>query len=156
MVSCDAMLRVKDITQCRAYVYINPEDNFRLEDQFYWRLEDRSKEYRRVNQYPIGSAWKDEFEANVCAHSGAACHEDLPPLVTRAKTLVQESARWARSGFKTRTKEQAEEILAKFCRPCVHYGGEKGLLRIHCKLCGCSSKKTYLLTSHCAMNPPLW
>lgn len=151
------MLKVKDIAQCRDYKYLNSEDNYRISDTFYWRLEEKVKQYRKANNYPIGSNWSEQFEANVCANSPGVCVETkLPSPRVRAASVVRAAVRWAKAGFKTRTHEEAEAILENFCRKCEHYGGEKGLLRIACRLCGCSSKKTYLATEHCPKHPPLW
>lgn len=132
------------------YRYKNAEDGFVLEHPNVGELENRAIKYRRTNDYPVGVNWSEDFEANVCENTPPpTCIEAGPPnLAIRAANLAIALGRWASQGFPTRTTEEVEGIML-ICKACEHYGGERGLLKIACRKCGCSRKKQSLRSEHC-------
>jgi len=64
--------------------------------------------------------------------------------------LVKETAKYTRSGFKTRTKEEQEKVIA-ICMQCEFYNQNRFTPR--CKKCGCymDIKKRWI-TSHCKIS----
>lgn len=129
--------------------WVNPEDGATLISPYFNVLKGRAKDFRRANNYPIGLKFDDEFEAILCANNPEACIDfEEPSLLTRAQSLAKAVTRWAGSGFKTRTVEEAEAAL-NICRECNFYDGESGLLKIVCKKCKCSRKKVYMKSESC-------
>ena len=140
-----------------SYTYEH-EDGFKQSHHYLHLLLPAVKEYRRANNLPIGTNFNDEFEENLCRHNPRedVCIDFTPPtLAEKASQLASALVRWARTGFKVRDEATVESIRA-ICRECEFYGGERGLLKIFCKKCGCSGKKQYLISEHCPLYPPKW
>lgn len=139
------------------FIYINPEDGWRIESHAFNVLESKAKEYRRINNYPIGSQWSEDFEDNVCKnHPEGTCFKYEPlTLEQKAKSATLALFNWAKRGFKVRTEEEINQIKA-ICETCSYYNGQRGLFKVACGKCGCSSKKYYLKSEHCPLSPPRW
>lgn len=145
------MLKIRDSSSLnpKPWKFVNWEDGQVLSHTYYSQLLNQVKAYRRANHYPIGSNFQEQFEANLCENRPEFCFEFTPPsLLTKAATFTVALGRWAKSGFKVRSEEECEAIL-NICRQCNHYGGETGVLRVACRLCGCSRKKVAMRTEAC-------
>lgn len=139
-----------------SFNYRDPETGFELRSHAFHVLRSKAKSYRQLNNLPIGLGWDDQFEEIVCEHTPRACMDFEPPtLAQKAQSLSRAFVQWAKAGFKVRSEEEAQRILT-ICRSCDQYGGESGLLKVVCKLCGCSRKKIYMAGQTCPKNPPLW
>lgn len=133
----------------KPWIFKNPEDGQILRNVYYSQLMNAAKAYRRANNFPIGSEWVAQFEANLCENRPEFCFEFVPPsLIAKAGSLAVALGRWAKSGFKVRSAEECEAILNQ-CRACNHYAGETGILKVACRLCGCSRKKVAMRTESC-------
>lgn len=151
-------LKIRDTAALppKAWIFKNPEDGQILKHVYFSQLQNMVKGYRRANSFPIGSNFQEQFEANLCENRPEFCFEFTPPsLITKAGTFAVALGRWAKSGFKVRSAEEAEAVL-NICRACPHYAGETGLLKVACRVCGCSRKKVFLASEHCPDNPPRW
>lgn len=139
------------------YIYVNIEDGVEIRHSQVEVCQRRAKEYRLLNNYPIGSNWQQDFIDNVCSHGRPfTCIDSEPPSVTtRLAAFATAIARWAKQGLPTRTPEEVDGILST-CRACTEYGGETGVLKIICGKCGCSRVKVAMSTEHCPLNPPKW
>lgn len=128
----------------------NPEDNHFLQALHYDALKKKVRDYRRLNNYPIGSNFDSDFDANLCSHADSNdCYDDtIPPLTKRAVKFAKAMVNWAGSGFKTRSKEEVERVM-NICEGCEHYTGESSPFKIACRRCGCSAKKLYIATEKC-------
>lgn len=135
----------------------NWEDGFVIESPNFMVLKARAKDYRNANGFPVGLQFDDQFEENVCDNAFAGtCVEFTPPtLAEKAGHLAKSLFKWAQSGFSVVSQEVIEARLA-ICRQCNFYGGEKGLIKVACKKCGCSAKKAFLATEHCPLPEPKW
>lgn len=145
------MLKVRDNSRVppHPYKYRDPDDGTVLESVYYNNLLGKAKEYRRANNYPIGQNFNDQFEQIVCASNPEACIEfDEPGPLARSKSLMKALANWTASGFKLRSQEEIDRVMA-ICRECNFYDGESGILKVVCKVCKCSRKKTAIATEHC-------
>lgn len=145
------MLKIRDTSSVpsRPWRYTCPEDNQSFSDVYFLKLLNKAKAYRRANNFPVGSAFNEEFEANLCANTPDLCFDFVPPsMIAKAGKLAVALSRWAKSGFKVRSEAECEAILQQ-CRQCNHYAGENGVLRVACRLCGCSRKKVAMRTEVC-------
>lgn len=154
------MKQIRDTTLVRLqppFLFVNPEDGYRISNGRYDLLKRDAKIYRQANNYPIGSEWDSQFDDIVCSNCPAEyCDPFIPPtMLEKATKLTQSLYQWALSGFPVRTEAEVEAILST-CRSCPHYDGENGFLRVVCKLCGCTKKKLYLRTEECPDTPPRW
>ena len=71
-----------------------------------------------------------------------------PPTSRMIKGLLREAVRYAKSGFKTRTQEEMEEVIA-ICEQCDFY---VLVTRFgpRCSRCGCHMNiKRWWITSYC-------
>lgn len=132
------------------YIYVNPEDGHRIQHGNVGHTIRMAREYRRLNNYPIGIAWDDDVVQNICQNTPPpSCVEDGPPsIAARAVNLAGSLASWAVQGFSVRSKEEAERIW-DICKSCEHYSGSRSVFKIACKRCGCSSVKVALNGTKC-------
>lgn len=133
--------------------YVNAEDGHKISTLHYDTLKKKVRDYRRLNQYPVGSNFDSDFDANICSHADSNdCYDDtVPPLTKRAVKFAKAMVNWATSGFKTRSKEEVDRIM-DICEGCEYFSGENSPFKVGCKKCGCSSKKVYLATESCPVN----
>lgn len=151
------MIRIRDESLVKQWVYRNPEDGFVI-SHFgdVNATRNKAKIYRRANNYPVGADWNAQFERILCENLPVACEDFTPPTAAeQAASLARALYGWAKQGFPTRSNEEVERILA-ICRDCSEYGGETGPLKIICRLCHCSRRKVYLKSEQCPMKPPKW
>jgi hypothetical protein len=119
-----------------------------------------AKNHRKINNYPIGAHWNQEFIENVCANTlGDVCTEETPvSAVQKAKNLASAIYESAKTGFRTVTPEQMVErqTICQTSGPngkaCQYYVGATGLLSVYCGKCGCSKLKLHLQSSVCPIN----
>ena len=132
------------------WTYKNVEDNFEIQHLHYDILKSKVRDYRRLNNYPVGSNFDSDFDANVCSNAdGNDCFDDsTPPLARRAVKFAKAMVSWAGSGFPTRSKEEVERIM-EICHGCEYFSGENSPFKVSCKKCGCSSLQAYVSTKHC-------
>lgn len=145
------MLKVRDSASLpkRDWVWKDPETGTSLKSPYYNVLMRRAKDYRRANNLPVGQNFNEEFEKILCEHNPDGCIDlEAPSPMAMASNLAMALANWTRSGFKMRSQEEIDSVMA-ICRGCNHYAGESGILKIVCKVCKCSRKKTALATEHC-------
>lgn len=128
-----------------------------LKSPGYESLKLKSKAYRKANGFPIGLAYDDEFEAILAEHVLPEERIDFTPptLAEKASMLGNALWKWAKSGFQVVSHDEMERRLG-ICRVCPYYGGEKGLVQVACRKCGCSKLKAFLSTSVCPDDPPRW
>lgn len=130
--------------------YVNVEDSYKISALHYDTLKKKVRDYRRLNNYPIGSNFDNDFDANLCSHadSNDCCDDTIPPLAKRAVKFAKAMVNWASSGFPTRSKEEVEKIM-DICEGCEFFNGEGSPFKIACKKCGCSSLALYVKTKVC-------
>jgi hypothetical protein len=147
------MKKVRDTTLAKDFTYINPEDGHIIKLPTYVQTKNAARDYRKWNNYPIGSAWNDQFEANTCKNTpGDVCVDFTPPtLAERLETLAKALAAAAADGFSVAPSAEVERRHA-ICKECNYYGGQRGLFKLACKKCGCSGLKLHLQSSHCPAN----
>ena len=149
-------IRDKSAVPPKPWKYIDPDDSQFFQSVYYKQLYEMAKTYRRANNYPIGTNFQEQFDAILCQHSAELCFDYIEPsLASKVGKLAVALSNWAKSGFRVRSAEEADAIL-NICRACPHYAGETGILRVACRVCGCSRKKAYLATEHCPDTPPRW
>jgi hypothetical protein len=140
----------------RAWTYTDPDSGYVLTHAVYKVLFNEAKKYRQLNHFPVGLLFQEQFDQILCAHAPGACFEFTPPsLMDKAASLAKAMSNWAKAGFKLRSQEAASRCL-DLCRACDHYGGENGVMRVVCKICGCSKKKVAFASEHCPLKPPKW
>lgn len=157
------MLRVKDKTLVPnggAFNYVDTETGMRFSHPYYAQLEILAKKHRSANSLPIGSNWAEDFESNVCQHTGKACTDQTPegkPTVAQmAKNFTTAMVEWVKSGFKVVSEDVYLQRLAQ-CQACPHYGGKNGSEWLaRCGKCGCSGIKLFLPQEKCPLQPPKW
>ena len=71
------------------------------------------------------------------------------------RSLISETVKYARSGFKTRSYEEQEKVIA-ICEQCTFYRKDS-ILGPRCSECGCcmTIKKRWI-TAHCALGKDKW
>lgn len=147
------VLDVGKVPKGGKWTYINPEDSFAIEHLHIDELRNRARKYRRINNYPIGSQWDEQFEDNVCQQaSDCDCVEiGVPTITSRIKTFASALVRSAKSGFKQVT---AEEVARRMdvCGACPYYSGSHSIWKIACKKCGCTGLKLNMATEKCPLN----
>jgi len=147
------------VPQGGGFVYVDPDTLLRDPEKATFKhcrvdiLMGIAKNHRKINNYPIGAHWNQEFIDNVCANTlGDVCTSDEPPsLLQRAKTLASAIGDAARDGFRTRSAEEVQKIT-EICQGCQYYGGAKGLLGVACLKCGCFKIKFHIQSSHCPID----
>lgn len=138
------------VPQGGSFIYLDPNSGKEFRHHTIPHLRLLVHNHRKANGYEMPVNWGETFIENVCAHTpGSVCENDTPlTIAQKAMNLVAAIADAARDGFKTRTAEEVEAIKA-ICRPCEYYAGEKGLLAVACRKCGCSKLKFHIASSHC-------
>lgn len=136
------------------FFYRDPDSGLELKHPYYEQLQRMARAHRKANNYPVGANWSDHFEDNVCANTPSApCHEK--GIAKQAVQAVIALAKWAKAGMQMVSEEEYARREA-ICYACQYFTGKVGLLKVHCKLCGCSKKKLAMATEHCPDNPPRW
>lgn len=136
------------------FVYVNPEDGWRIKSPYYENAKIEAKKYRRINHYPIGLEWDLDFESNICANTPGenTCIEFTPPtLGQKLAAAANALLRAAKSGFKTVSQDQFDSRM-EICKACNFFGGSRGLLKIACQKCGCGGLKIHLATESCPIS----
>lgn len=135
------------------WTFVNAEDNFSIQHLHLDILRQKARDYRRLNNYPIGSNWDADFEANVCSHADSNdCFDDaMPPVTRRMVNFAKAIAGWASGGFKPVSKEVAAQRL-ETCESCSYYNGSSSILKVACKKCGCGGLKLMMPNEHCPLN----
>lgn len=130
--------------------YVNAEDGHKISALHFDILKGKVRDYRRLNNYPVGSNFDFDFEQNVCANADSNdCYdESMPPITQRLRTFARAMGSWAASGLKTVSQEDAQKRL-EVCEQCPHYNGSSSILKIACKRCGCTGLKLWLPGSVC-------
>ena len=139
------------------FLYVNPEDGHEIKHGHWHGLLVRVKEYRRINNYPIGLNINEEIEQNVCAHAKeGTCAEFTPPTAAEmAVSLTKALFKAARTGFKVVDNAEYQRRL-DICKACNFFSGTHSLLKVHCTSCGCRGLKVSLASSNCPAHPPRW
>lgn len=125
--------------------YVCPEDGHRISHPYFNAILSKAIEYRRVNNYPIGLQIADQVEDNLCSNAvPETCLDWEPPtLGQKVQSLTQALFAAARTGFSVVSAEEYQHRLS-ICEQCNFFGGQKGLLKVLCRKCGCSGFKAYL------------
>ncbi len=126
------------------------EDGYEQRHSYFSQLKEWVREYKRINNLPIGLQFDDEYEENICSNADPiTCEEWYPPgPLQKAQNLAAALVRAAKGGFKAVSSEILNERLA-ICANCNFYGGQNGLLKVICKRCGCGGLKAYLKSEKC-------
>jgi hypothetical protein len=132
------------------WIYVCPEDGEHITAQSFIVIKQRALNYRKINNYPVGSNWDDDFEQNLCEHMHlSVCTDWSPPtLGQKLENLKQSLLNYARSGF---TVTDSDKVKARLdiCMDCNYYSGQRGTLKIMCKKCGCTGLKLFMASSVC-------
>ena len=134
------------------WIYVCPEDKYRVTALSYNATKSKAFNYRKINNYPIGSNWDTDFEQNICENmSPGVCTDWIPPtLAEKMDNLTLSLLNYARSGFKVTEPDKATARL-DICIECNYYSGQRGLLKIMCRKCGCSGLKLFMDSSICPL-----
>lgn len=108
---------------------------------------ERPKEY--FNEiYSLGKMDGDNLLISSDAYVYLANkYRDIKPEEP-AKSFYQSVAKWAKSGFKTASKEKIDERLT-VCRGCEFWQESGNYSLGRCEKCGCTKYKLYLATESC-------
>lgn len=135
------------------YVYVDPDSKLRIALPSFKNLMREAKNHRRINNFPIGSNWNNEFEENVCVNTpGDMCYEktEMSPL-TMLGQFAAALMRQAASGFKVVSPEVAMQ-RRQICEACEHFSGAYSLMKTSCGKCRCTRLKLSWPSEKCPLN----
>lgn len=130
--------------------YVCPESGIVIEHPYYHECLVRATNHRKINNFPIGLEWEQQFEQNVCenAKEGVCKDEPSPGALALMSQFARAAYQWARNGLRIVSEETLNE-RRKICFACDAWQGEKYFGVGGCRACGCSATKLYLPTEKC-------
>lgn len=127
------------------------ETNVILKHPYYDELLKLAVKHLNANNFPVGSNFRNDFEANVCQQMPESCEEKRPDLLSKAEQLTHALLKFARSGFKVASDEVVASRYA-ICQSCEFWIDGGRILTGTCKVCGCGGAKLWLPLENCPKN----
>lgn len=161
--------RIRDISikASTGWWVIDDVSGAKLESNSYRNLKHTIIDHRKGNDLPYDAIEVEEMiQEQVCAREPGTYCEPFPSAKTHSgqnvKTLTigamlkgfaEESAKFAKSGFKMTTEAEFHRRL-EICRGCSFWDEKARGGLGKCRKCGCTKMKHWFSTSHCPMR--LW
>lgn len=140
------------------WIWKCPETGFVIRHSNFIGCKNEVKKYLRLNNYPIGGNFDEDFEQNLCANGNPnLCEEFVPPtLLQKMSTLAQALYHLRKQWREPLVTAEILQTRQETCKKCNFYGGSTSLFKVACQKCGCAGLKLALTTSRCPASPPKW
>lgn len=141
-----------------AWRWRDTETGYLITHSNYRGLRHEVIKFLKANNRPIGIAFDEQFEENICANMPPqVCMEFIPPtMLEKMGTLAKALYQVARHAKEPLVSAEELQRRREICADCNFFGHSQSLIKVACRRCGCSGLKLVLTSSQCPLNPPKW